>query len=243
MSNHFKKIAQPLSQEEIEVLDDFLMSVNTSDETMVLTTLDGYLTAVASGPTILKPSEWMPGVWGPTEDHRPEFETMAQAERITELIMRQFNDITETLHQYPEALEPLFDDFYFQSRFYIDGEMWAYGYMQGIDLCRNHWQPLFDDPDGKKALHPIYILGEDNVTPEEELLTVTPPQREEFSKQIPDSAAKIFYFWLPYREAVHERTVATTIRRDQPKIGRNDPCPCGSGKKFKKCCGLAATLH
>ena len=25
--------------------------------------------------------------------------------------------------------------------------------------------------------------------------------------------------------------------RDQPKIGRNDPCPCGSGKKYKKCCG------
>jgi SEC-C motif-containing protein len=27
-----------------------------------------------------------------------------------------------------------------------------------------------------------------------------------------------------------------TFRRDQPKIGRNDPCPCGSGKKSKKCC-------
>ena len=28
-----------------------------------------------------------------------------------------------------------------------------------------------------------------------------------------------------------------TVRRETPKIGRNDPCPCGSGKKFKKCCG------
>ncbi len=28
-----------------------------------------------------------------------------------------------------------------------------------------------------------------------------------------------------------------TVVRDQPKVGRNDPCPCGSGKKFKKCCG------
>jgi SEC-C motif-containing protein len=28
------------------------------------------------------------------------------------------------------------------------------------------------------------------------------------------------------------------IRRDEPKIGRNDPCRCGSGKKYKKCCGL-----
>jgi hypothetical protein len=28
-----------------------------------------------------------------------------------------------------------------------------------------------------------------------------------------------------------------TYRREEPKVGRNDPCPCGSGKKFKKCCG------
>lgn len=28
-----------------------------------------------------------------------------------------------------------------------------------------------------------------------------------------------------------------TYRRMQPKVGRNDPCPCGSGKKYKKCCG------
>jgi len=31
-----------------------------------------------------------------------------------------------------------------------------------------------------------------------------------------------------------------TVRRDEPKVGRNDPCPCGSGKKYKKCHGLAA---
>ena len=30
---------------------------------------------------------------------------------------------------------------------------------------------------------------------------------------------------------------ATPVRRSEPKVGRNDPCPCGSGKKFKKCCG------
>jgi SEC-C motif-containing protein len=31
-----------------------------------------------------------------------------------------------------------------------------------------------------------------------------------------------------------------TVHRETPKIGRNDPCPCGSGKKYKKCCGAAA---
>ena len=31
-----------------------------------------------------------------------------------------------------------------------------------------------------------------------------------------------------------------TVRHDQPKVGRNEPCPCGSGKKYKKCHGAAA---
>lgn len=35
----------------------------------------------------------------------------------------------------------------------------------------------------------------------------------------------------------HNHAKPQTVVRDQPKIGRNDPCHCGSGKKFKKCCG------
>ncbi|PID78724.1 hypothetical protein CSB20_13710 [bacterium DOLZORAL124_64_63] len=34
-----------------------------------------------------------------------------------------------------------------------------------------------------------------------------------------------------------EPGVNKPIKREEPKVGRNDPCPCGSGKKFKKCCG------
>jgi hypothetical protein len=34
--------------------------------------------------------------------------------------------------------------------------------------------------------------------------------------------------------------VVKTVRNDGPKVGRNDPCPCGSGKKYKKCHGAAA---
>jgi len=37
---------------------------------------------------------------------------------------------------------------------------------------------------------------------------------------------------------IAEETVKT-VHREAPKIGRNDPCPCGSGKKYKKCCGAA----
>ncbi len=37
-----------------------------------------------------------------------------------------------------------------------------------------------------------------------------------------------------------EQIAGPPVRREGPKVGRNDPCPCGSGKKYKKCCGKAA---
>ncbi|PYS76219.1 MAG: preprotein translocase subunit SecA, partial [Acidobacteria bacterium] len=37
--------------------------------------------------------------------------------------------------------------------------------------------------------------------------------------------------------AGEEAARTRTVTRDQPKVGRNEPCPCGSGKKYKKCCG------
>ena len=38
-------------------------------------------------------------------------------------------------------------------------------------------------------------------------------------------------------ERQEARPQAVQIKRDEPKVGRNDPCPCGSGKKYKHCCG------
>ena len=42
---------------------------------------------------------------------------------------------------------------------------------------------------------------------------------------------------VEHRGSNLEESVVTTVRRDDKKVGRNDPCHCGSGKKFKKCHG------
>lgn len=235
-----------LSDEEIDELDAFLISDATSDETMTLDTLDGYLTAIVVGPTTLVPSQWLSGIWGPSDEHAPEFETMEQAQRILELIMRHMNGIVGSLEHDPDTFEPFFNmrtDLE-ETREYLDGEMWAYGFMEGIALYRKDWQPLFDDAQGMKALRPLRLLGATEVMPEEELLLVrTLQQREELSMAIPASIAAIYRFWLPHRVAMHQREISAITRRSEPKIGRNDPCPCGSGKKFKRCCGEARPLH
>ena len=238
MTNQLAAPLSPaLSAKEREELNNFLLSEITSDETMMLDTLDGYLTALVIGPVSLKPSQWLPTVWGPKVSDEPAFETMEQAQHVLDLILRHMNGIVESLRHDADAHVPVFDTLVYENdpREYADAEMWAHGFMTGIALCRKDWQPFLDEPDAAEVLRPIHLLGSDDITSEELTLTETPEQREEIGKLIPASVASIYRYWQPIRPA--EVELMGTIRRDQPKVGRNDPCPCGSGKKFKKCCG------
>jgi len=234
-----------LSDKEMDELDSFLMSDATSNEVMMLDCLDGFLTTIASGPVMLMPSEWLPRVWGPTEDDAPTFDSNAQAERIIGLITRHLNAIVWNLQQEPDLFEPVFDlqVYVDDEREYVDGEMWAHGYMTGINMQRDSWKALFESKHGIEVLQPIRLLGSADISPEEEELIATPAQREELSKPIPASVAWIYKFWAPQRRAAAERITGKTAEHEIPKISRNAPCTCGSGRKFKKCCGAANDLH
>ena len=76
-------IDKPLSQAEIDELDDFLTSDAVPEDCMDLSELHGFLTAVAIGPGIILPSEWLPEVWG--DEGGPKFESLDDARRISEL--------------------------------------------------------------------------------------------------------------------------------------------------------------
>ena len=192
----------PLSEEEIEELDDFLMPESTSYETMSIDALDGYLTAIAIGPITLDFNQWFLGILGPTEEDAPNFESEEEAQHIIDLIIRQMNGIVSQFEDDHNDSEPIFVAIVHEgdTREYVDAEMWAYGFMQGIDLCKKDWQPFFDDPNGQEVFRPIYLLGSDDVSPEEETHTETPEQSEELAEQIPESRAWIYRFWLPYRQ-------------------------------------------
>jgi uncharacterized protein len=237
------EVMPALSDKEMDELDSFLMSDATSNEVMMLDSLDGFLTTIASGPVILKPSDWLPRVWGPSEEDAPTFTNDAQAERIIGLITRHLNAIVWNLQQEPDLFEPVFDlqVYVDDEREYVDGEMWAHGYMTGINMQRDGWKALFESKHGIEVLQPIRLLGSADVSPEEEELTKTPAQREELSKPIPASVAWIYKFWAPQRAAA-ERTMGKTAEHEIPKISRNAPCICGSGRKFKKCCGASTVL-
>lgn len=238
--------ASPWPDDELAELEAFLHSDAVSDETMLLDHLDGYLTAIIIGPTTLSLNEWYPGIWGSRKEDAPHFENMDQAQRIIQLIMRHYNGIIGSIEQDADKHAPFFsliataDD----STKLIDAEMWAVGFMDGIALCRVDWQLLFDAPRGQAWLKPIRLLGADHIGETDMAQAETHEQRDELARQIPASIAAIYRYWLPFRQEVQALLRARTIARAHPKkVGRNDPCPCGSGEKFKKCCGAASTLH
>ncbi len=229
-----------LSEEELDELDDFLMSDATSNEVMLLDCLDGFLTAIASGPAMPAPEIWLARVWGPSAGDAPSFASAAQAERIKGLLLRHLEAIGWSLREDAEHFEPVFDLQVHEGdeREYIDGEMWAHGYMTGIDMQRDNWQALFETRHGPVALRPIYLLGSPDISAAEEALIETPAQREELSRQIPASVGLIYKFWAPQRRAA-EIASGKVAAGNTAKISRNAPCSCGSGRKFKKCCGAA----
>lgn len=235
-----------LTDTDLEELDQFLLSDQVSEESMLLSALDGYLTAIVTGPSNLMPSQWLPGVWdGQGDEFAPEFDSMEQANRILGLILGHMNDIIAVQQAHDGVIEPIFEYTQYpgDSHEYTDAEMWAHGFVQGMLLDWDSWKVVLDDANGKQWLTPILLLGKEEASPEEEAQVRWPAQREEFAKQIPFAVQQIYRFLLPYRHAIAERTVAKTIQRTVPKVGRNDPCPCGSGKKCKKCCGAAAGVH
>lgn len=239
MSEQEPTPAKPaLSEQEMQALDDFLMSDATSSEVMMLDQLDGYLTALASGPALPKPEEWMPRVWGPSASDAPKFESDAQRATITDLLTRHLNATVWSLNQELESFEPIFDMNVYEGdeHEYLDGESWAHGYMTGIELQRDNWQKLFAARHATEVLRPIYLLGSPDITAEEEALVETPAQREALSKKIPASVTAIYKFWAPQRRAAESADGHTAVNTT-PNISRNAPCICGSGRKYKKCCG------
>ena len=230
----------PLSEEELDELEGFLLDLDT-EEGMTLDMLDGFLHALVIGPETVMPSQWLPKVWGREDGAMlPPVNDLEEANHLLGLVTRHFNGIVWGFEQRPVALSPLWTTRPYDSGEFEDAEIWAYGFTDGVKLSRAAWQPLFNHPEGPQWYQPIRLLGADDTLPEEDELTRTPEQRAALTAQIETSLVQMHAFWLPLRRAVAERQQA---QRMSPKVGRNEPCPCGSGKKFKKCCGAPSELH
>ncbi len=226
------QLDQPLSDKEFDELDQFLLSDRCPDDAMTMDTLHGYLTAIAIGPEDIALPEWLPPIWGESGTSAgPNFKHAKESERIIGLISRFMNEIIVTLEVAPKDFEPLFCEHEYEGKTLLDAEGWCWGFWEGLELRAAAWDPIFQS-NLAPLMHPLYLLGADEIEEDELALMDNPVKAHKLAIEIESNLPEIHRFFLPQR-----RSAVVTVKREIPKVGRNDECPCGSGKKHKKCCG------
>nr|WP_318381743.1 YecA family protein [uncultured Enterobacter sp.] len=215
----------PLNEKELEWLEDVLMKYSTDDSILDVSELDGMLTAILSAPTPIEPSQWLVALWG-GQDKIPRWSSQKEMERFMMLCFQHMDDIADRLADYPEQFEPLFGTRDVEDQEFTIVEEWCFGYLRGAAL--SDWSNL---PAAlKPALAAIELHGkEENFEPLEDL---TPEAFEASIEVIKPAALALYNYWIEHQQ---ELPVAQPFTAGD-KVGRNDPCPCGSGKKFKQCC-------
>jgi uncharacterized protein len=126
------------------------------------------------------------------------------------------------------------------------GNDWANGFLRGMNLRKDDWLELLNDDNHGGSLVPILALAHEH-DPDPEMRPYKEPISEEHrEKLIIGAAAGVMniyrYFRRQHVSPMPFGPGSSTYRRISPKTGRNELCSCGSGKKFKHCCGRI-TLH
>ncbi|MFP5392534.1 MAG: UPF0149 family protein [Gammaproteobacteria bacterium] len=227
------QLDQPLSEKEFNDLDQFLLSERCPDDAMTMDTLHGFLTAIAIGPETIMPAEWLPKVWG-GDGTAPTWKNPKEEERIVNLVMRFMNEVLVTFEVAPKEFEPLYVEHDYEGQTLIDAESWCWGFWEGMELRPGSWDEIFSS-EIADLMRPLYLLGADEIEEAELAEVEDPVKAHKLALEIEANIPAIYRFWLPRRKAAVQ-----TLKREEPKVGRNDDCPCGSGKKFKKCCGAEA---
>ncbi|MBL8491105.1 MAG: UPF0149 family protein [Rhodocyclaceae bacterium] len=229
----------PLTDAEMDGLESFLASDIFRGEAMRLDELQGLLCAVVSGPERVPPGTWMPVALG----ENPEFTDEAEAREFLDLLMRFHDQLAAGL---AAGEDPTLVVYEAEEGEHPSGlTAWCDGYLVGTELSETDWVDAAGEhaEDMVELLEDFYLLegslkadalrsggGWMTAAEEARLMDVA---ADGLATRILD----IHRFWQVIREPAKQR------RRDSPKVGRNAPCPCGSGRKFKQCCGRPEKLH
>lgn len=193
---------------------------------MLLTELDGFLTGLLICPEAIPQDEWMTVVWGAEADGVGPFEDPLDVQWFADAVAARRDEIARDLAR--GKLQPIFD---VDER---DGEvLWEYwidGFAEAVALRPDAWAALADDPE--------------KAAPQSRLTTLIAVARDESDldsvevNALQDRAEAELKESVQLLYVAHARVGGTmSIVTPAAKVGRNDPCGCGSGKKHKRCCG------
>jgi uncharacterized protein len=239
------QIDKPLSDDEVVALDAYLARLPEESNPLDVVMLDGFLVGVLLQPDLVSPADWLPRVFASDGAATPLPADDPERARAIELIMRRYNELAACI----AAREP-FDPIVFVHE---DEHGAALTGKDGIAALAP-WAVGFDD-----ALAAFASL--DEACARDEVLADTVAEILRHLPDLPDDEGDAPRDLAELRAALDRDAplhdldhalvelveaaldIAETTRpnrpltRAEPKVGRNDPCPCGSGRKFKACHG------
>jgi len=227
----------PLTEADLDRLEELLECEAFAGEAFRLDEIQALLCAVISGPQPVMPSVWLLEALGAGLENS----AAAEVAETVELLMRLNNDIAQALLA-DETVAPLLYPVDEGSEEY-DFAAWADAYIVGANLGGD-WYELAGKhaEDLSELLEPLFLLngmlkedvensGERWFPPAEEARLIADVQ-----DNLPLVVQTLYNFW-------RNKRVGGKVATADEKVGRNDPCPCGSGKKYKACCGSPSKLN
>ena len=199
--------------------------------------LDGYLTGIVVTPQTapILPSTWMIRLWS---EELPIFDDEAQIKAVLGALIKRYNAISTEIDPSVNKLE-IDGTVTYRPLFLAGNEKpthdsvrtWVRGFWKAMTLAPATWSRLAEDDRTPILIRPF--VGFFDFEPHE------PDELPANADAILDEdAALIPRMVLVLRKLARLRQAYTHVPRPghRTKTGRNDPCPCGSGRKYKRCC-------
>jgi uncharacterized protein len=224
LSRNAKRLAETLLDLEVEA--------------MLIEELDGYIAGLIVCPELIPPSIWMPPIWNREGDVEPVFKDIEHAKNLMTLLMAHYNDVASTLFECPHQYAPIFA--VDRRHKAVMWELWIEGFEAATALKPAAWQKIAAaDQDTVKAWSGLMMLADvarrDPRFSPRQIDAISSLAHEYIAGWVKDLAAWRLDQDAPFRNFAEASGYART---PSGKVGRNEACPCGSGKKYKKCCGL-----
>ena len=205
-------------------LMELLDAKSEAHNTMRCDEVQGFMMALLSGPDALNPTNWLPVILG----EESLFDAKERTE-IERLVMAMAADMRMKLNE--KILPDLW--FYEDEAGNPDFYTWCNAYLYALDIVPTDWFEAVDQEEFEDLFYPIMALGGiyDDEENGEVILHLNEKELIQLESDLPHVLLDIYWYW----QAIINKP--QTVRREGEKVGRNDPCPCGSGKKYKACCG------
>ena len=198
---------------------------------MLLTELDGFLTGVLICPDPIPSAEWMQGIWGIDDGGVAPFEDPIDVQWFADAVMARYTEIARDLNR--GKPQPFFD--IDERNGDVLWELWIDGFAAAMALRPDSWVALADGDDRNAA---------DALSRIEMLVAIATNESPLDSMEINAIESEAPAMLVAGILGLHTSRLqyagpspTKTPEARPTKVGRNDACPCGSGKKSKRCCG------